>query len=193
MRDIKMQKNNTKKEKDVYIKQLISPKGLVHKYLLSFSLCVLYSMNITFVFAHDVLENNAVSKSDAGIKYDAKSIGTEYLDNKKSDVIIKVLVEQSNLGSSELEIGEIFLPAGLNSAVHSHGAIEIFYILSGQLEHIVNGNSHFLKPGMIGIVRPEDTVSHKVPNDEDCRALVIWAPGGEIDRIKKNYNIRPIN
>ncbi len=148
---------------------------------------------MTSALADDEIGNNANSKSDTGIKYEARSIGTQYLNNKKSDVIIKVLVEQSNLGTSELEIGEIFLPAGLNSAVHSHGAIEIFYVLSGQLEHVVNGNSHLLKPGMIGIVRPEDTVSHKVPDDEDCRALVIWAPGGEIERIKKNYNIRPID
>lgn len=188
-----MQKNNTKNEIDVFKRLLISPKVIVCKCLLLFSLCVLNLMNMTSALAHDALEDNAISKSDTGIKYAAKSIGTQYLNNKKSDVIIKVLVEQSNLGSSELEIGEIFLPAGLNSAIHSHGAIEIFYVLSGQLEHVVNGNSHFLKPGMIGIVRPEDTVSHKVPDDEDCRALVIWTPGGEIERIVKNYNIRPID
>lgn len=193
MRSINMQKNNTKNEIDVYIKQLVSPKGIVFKCLLSLSLCVLYLMNMTSALSHEALEDNSISKSDTGIKYEAKSIGTQYLNNKKSDVIIKVLVEQSNLGSSELEIGEIFLPAGLNSAVHSHGAIEIFYVLSGQLEHVVNGKSYLLKPGMIGIVRPEDTVSHKVPDDEDCRALVIWTPGGEIERIQKNYNIRPID
>lgn len=127
-----------------------------------------------------------------GIEYTTKSIGTQFLENKKSDVAIKILVEQSNLGSSELELGEIFLPAGLNTAVHSHGAIEIFYVLSGQLEHVVNGVSHLLESGMVGIVRPEDSVSHRVPEGEDCRALVIWTPAGEVDRIKKNYNQRVI-
>jgi hypothetical protein len=47
-----------------------------------------------------------------------------------------------------------------------------------------------LEPGMVGIVKPEDNVSHKVPVAGDCRALVIWTPGGEIDRIKKNYTQR---
>ncbi|GJM17540.1 MAG: hypothetical protein DHS20C13_28670 [Thermodesulfobacteriota bacterium] len=186
-----MLKNNTHIQTRTFINRLKNHEDIVHKCLLSFSLFVLCLVNIASALAHNESEDHSLNPNNNVIKYEAKSTGTQYLDNKKSDVIIKVLVEASNLRSSELEIGEITLPAGLNSAVHSHGAIEIFYVLSGQLEHVVNGNSHILKPGMVGIVRPEDTVSHRVTGEEDCRALVIWTPGGEIDRIKKNYNSRP--
>ena len=153
------------------------------------SAIILYSISTTVVYAHGTASEN---KTSNGVTYEVKSNGTRYLDNKKSDVAIRILVEESNLGSSELEVGEIFLPAGLDTPVHSHGSIEIFYVFSGQLEHIVNGVSHLLQPGMVGIVRPTDTVSHKVPMNEDCRALVIWTPSGEIDRIEKNYTERVI-
>ena len=56
---------------------------------------------------------------------------------------------------------------------------EIFYVLDGDLEHIVNGESHRLAPGMLGYVNPPDMVSHRVdPDGPPARAVVIWAPGG---------------
>lgn len=55
-------------------------------------------------------------------------------------------------------------------------------MLSGVLEHEVNGQSHRLEPGMVGIVRPEDTVAHRVLSDEPVTTLVIWAPAGELAR-----------
>jgi len=61
--------------------------------------------------------------------------------------------------------------------------VEILYVLSGVLDHEVNGQSHRLTAGMIGIVRPEDTVRHIVPKDADAKLLVIWTPGGEARRI----------
>ena len=157
------------------------------------ALCIVFlSGYMQSSFAHGASSDTSAQDNGNEIKYKTQSNGTQYLDSKKSDVAIRVLVEKSNLGSSELEVAEIFLPAGLNTAVHSHGSIEIFYVLSGQLEHVVNGVSHMLEPGMVGIVKPEDNVSHKVPIAADCRALVIWTPGGEIDRIKKNYTQRSI-
>jgi len=64
-----------------------------------------------------------------------------------------MLVEKANLGGSELEIGEIVFPTGSRGGGHRHGSMEIFYILSGELDHIVNGVSHPLSKGMVGIVR----------------------------------------
>jgi len=40
-------------------------------------------------------------------------------------------------------------PPGTNSSEHPHGVTEIFYVLEGELEHIVNGDSHMLTPGML--------------------------------------------
>jgi len=104
-----------------------------------------------------------------------------------------MLVEAENLGGSEVEIGEITLPANSSpTRGHSHTAIEIFYILSGELEHVVNGESHLLTPGMVGIVRTGDEVIHRIPGGEPVRALVIWAPGGEAARIAPGFNQRPV-
>jgi quercetin dioxygenase-like cupin family protein len=96
---------------------------------------------------------------------------------------IRLLLDEHNLGGSEVDVGEITFPAGSNSGSHPHGATEIFYVLSGELDHVVNGKSHLLKPGMLGFVRPPDQVNHVVPGNEPVKALVIWAPGGEAHRI----------
>ncbi len=187
-----MLKNISKPHKNVLPNILVDyKKGIFELFLLG--LCIfLLSVYMESSFAHGASSDNPAKGNDSEIKYKTQGKGTQFLDNKKSDVAIRVLVEESNLGSSELEVGEIYLPAGLDTPVHSHGSIEIFYVLSGQLEHVVNGVSHMLEPGMVGIVKPEDNVSHKVPIASDCRALVIWTPGGEIDRIKKNYTQRLI-
>ena len=106
---------------------------------------------------------------------------------------IKMLVESSNLGSDEVEVGEITIPAhNLPERPHYHTSIEIFYILEGVLEHVVDGQTHVLEPGMVGIVRPEHDVLHRVPGDVPVRALVIWTPGGEADRIAPFFQETPI-
>jgi quercetin dioxygenase-like cupin family protein len=95
-----------------------------------------------------------------------------------------VLIDAATLGGTELEMVRMVFPPGGPSTggQHRHGRVEIFYVLSGVLEHEVNGRSHRLEPGMIGIVRPEDTVAHRVLSEEPVRTLVIWAPGGELSR-----------
>ncbi len=95
---------------------------------------------------------------------------------------LRVLVDKGNLGGEEVELGEITFAANGDSGDHGHGSTEIFYVLEGELEHIVNGKSYLLKPGMVGYVRPPDRVRHKV-GPAGAKALVIWAPGGEGSRI----------
>ena len=63
---------------------------------------------------------------------------------------------------------------------------ETFYVLEGELEHIVNGQSIKLGVGMIGSVRPPDKVRHKT-GPSGARALVIWAPLGEAARIASRW------
>ena len=132
-----------------------------------------------------------VSAQDQG--YQAATEGTRVLEGGNG-FAIKMLVEQSNLGGGEVEIGEITFPvgAGRNRASHTHGRVEIFYVLEGELDHIVNDESHLLTRGMVGIVRPGDRVVHRVVSDSPVKALVIWAPGGEIERIAPNLQERRI-
>ena len=117
--------------------------------------------------------------------------GTRILEGPNG-LTIKMLVEATNFGGSEVEIGEITFPGKSPGGDHVHGTNEIFYVLSGKMEHIVNGESSILDPGMIGIVRKGDTVSHKILSDEPVKALVIWAPGGEAERLAQFFTVKPI-
>jgi quercetin dioxygenase-like cupin family protein len=127
----------------------------------------------------------------AETEYQKSTQGTRYLE--RAGLSIKILVEASNFGGSEVEVGEITFPAQSPGGNHIHGTNEIFYVLSGRMDHIVNGESNALEPGMVGIVRKGDTVSHKVLSDEPVKALVIWAPGGEVERIGQAFQERAID
>lgn len=90
--------------------------------------------------------------------------------------------------NAAVDVGLITFPPGTNSGDHVHGVTELFYVLEGELEHVVNGESHLLTEGMLGHVKPPDRVNHKVAADgSPARALVIWAPSGEADRITGNW------
>jgi quercetin dioxygenase-like cupin family protein len=131
--------------------------------------------SLLFVFASSALTVAAQSLVQPS-KYVSPNGATE----------LKVLVDSSNLGGSEVDVGEMTFAANLDSGEHVHGAVEVFYVLSGELEHVVNGKSTFLKPGMTGFVRPPDKVRHKT-GSAPTKALVIWAPGGEAGRIASRW------
>lgn len=126
-------------------------------------------------------------------EYSKATKGTRVLEGSNG-LHIKVLVEAANLGGTEVDIGEITFPPGqAPSRGHRHATVEIFYVLSGRLDHVVNGESHVLEPGMVGIVRPGDDVIHRVASDEPVKALVIWAPGGEAERLARFFQERAID
>ncbi len=109
-----------------------------------------------------------------------------------SGVEIRLLLTGSNLGGDEIEVGEITFPPGTDSGDHLHGATEVFYVLEGELEHVVDGVSEFLGPGELGFVRPPSEVNHRTdPDGPPTRALVLWAPGGEGTRIVSNWERLP--
>jgi hypothetical protein len=45
-------------------------------------------------------------------------------------------------------------------------------------------------PGMVGIVRPGDEVIHDGASPGAEKALLIWAPAGEVDRIAPGFPVR---
>jgi quercetin dioxygenase-like cupin family protein len=98
---------------------------------------------------------------------------------------VRVLIDSATLGGGEMEMAQLTFPPNPSAPPrnHVHGRVEVLYVLSGQLDHIVNGVSHLLKAGQAGIVRPGDQVAHRVPGPDSARVLVIWAPGGELARI----------
>lgn len=103
---------------------------------------------------------------------------------------LKILLDRESLGASDVDVGELTFPANTNSGDHVHGALEIFYVVSGELEHVVNGKSELLKPGMLGFVRPPDQVNHKV-GPSGAKAVVIWVPGGEAARVAGKWRREP--
>ena len=111
----------------------------------------------------------------------AYAVGTAGLGtyaNESGDFILKRLLDSENFGGAELDVAEMTFPVGYEGRGHLHGPIEIFYVLSGRMRHVVNGIAVDLEPGMIGMVRPGDTVEHIVLSETPLKTLVIWLPGG---------------
>jgi quercetin dioxygenase-like cupin family protein len=125
--------------------------------------------------------------------YRRSSAGTRVLEND-AGTSIKVLVERSVLGDSGVEIAEATLPVGSGAgpASHRHGVLEMIYVISGELDHVVNGEAHRLTAGMVGVVKPADTVIHRVVGQTPVKMLLIWAPGGEVERLAQRFRQRPI-
>jgi quercetin dioxygenase-like cupin family protein len=102
---------------------------------------------------------------------------------------LRLLLDDSNVGP-EVTVGEMTFPPNVDSGDHTHGSIEMFYVLSGALEHIVNGRSQILTPGMTGYVRPPDKIRHKTGPD-GAKVVVIWVPGDEAKKIVGRWKKEP--
>lgn len=132
--------------------------------------------------AVDAQQSDPYARSSTGVREVTLASGT----------VIKMLLDASNLGTGELEVGEITFPTVTSpTAGHRHGATEIFYVIEGVLGHVVNGTEHRLEPGMVGVVKPTDEVMHRVLV-APVRAVVIWVPGGEGNRVQPAENWRPL-
>jgi quercetin dioxygenase-like cupin family protein len=122
----------------------------------------------------------------AAVAQNQPSLGTY---RAASGATLRLLLDESNVGK-EASVGELTFPPNLDSGEHAHGSIEMFYVLSGELEHVVNGKSEFLKPGMAGFVRPPDKVRHKT-GAAGAKVVVIWVPGDEAQRIISRWTREP--
>ncbi|MBS1820169.1 MAG: cupin domain-containing protein [Acidobacteria bacterium] len=106
-----------------------------------------------------------------------------------SGTTLRLMLDETNLGS-EVSLGEMVFPPNQDSGEHAHDAIEIFYVVSGELEHVVNGRSQILKPGMSGFVRPPDKVRHKT-GPAGAKVVVVWSPGIEGRRVASRWQREP--
>lgn len=152
----------------------------------SVTLCGLAAIALGFSVSH--ANAQAKDKQTKAYSYATKGLA----EFQRSGEHWKLLLDESNLGGKELEMVELTLPAGEVVGSHHHGSVEIFYVLSGTLGHEVNGEMHMLTPGMVGVVRPEDSVRHVVPKDADVKLLVIWAPAGEAKQFFDRSKDTPI-
>lgn len=106
-----------------------------------------------------------------------------------SGTTLKLMLDETNVGP-EVTVGEMVFPPNQDSGDHQHGAIEMFYVISGELDHVVNGVSHVLKPGMAGYVKPPDKVRHKT-GPAGAKVVVIWVPGEEGKKIAARWTKEP--
>jgi quercetin dioxygenase-like cupin family protein len=102
---------------------------------------------------------------------------------------LKVMLADHNVGK-EVALGEMVFPPNTESAEHTHGAIEMFYVVSGVYTHIVNGTPYVLKPGMAGYVKIGDKVKHKT-GPEGAKAVVVWVPGVEAAKLASTWKREP--
>jgi quercetin dioxygenase-like cupin family protein len=113
--------------------------------------------------------------------------GTTY--RAPSGTTLRLMLDESNVGP-EVTVGEMVFQPNQDSGDHQHGAIELFYVVEGELEHVVNGKSEHLKPGMAGYVKPPDKVRHKT-GPAGAKVVVIWVPGEEGKKIAARWKKEP--
>ena len=102
---------------------------------------------------------------------------------------LRLLLNDANVGP-EVSMGELSLPPNSDSGDHKHGTIEVLYVVSGTLEHVVNGKSVVLTAGMVGYVKPPDTIRHKTGAD-GAKLVVVWVPGAEAAKIAARWTKEP--
>jgi quercetin dioxygenase-like cupin family protein len=106
-----------------------------------------------------------------------------------SGATLRLILDTGNVGP-EVSLGELTFPPNGDSGEHTHGSIEIFYVLSGELEHVVNGKSQILTPGMVGYVKPPDKIRHKT-GPAGAKVVVMWVPGAEAGKIIARWTKEP--
>jgi quercetin dioxygenase-like cupin family protein len=153
------------------------------------SLGVLFAVIVPFVAGAEP----AGSAPDASQQYAYATNGVTDHIGGASGAEWKLLLNESNLGGKELQMVEVSLAPGTIVRSHTHGALEVVYVLSGTYEHEVNGKRYSLTPGMVGIVRPGDHVRHLVPKSGPAKLLIIWVPAGEAERVLRNAKGVPVD
>jgi len=100
---------------------------------------------------------------------------------------LRMLLDKKSLGGPEVSVGERTYPVNYASAEHTHQSIEILYVLSGEFQHVMNGQTHVLTTGMVGYVKPGDKVQHRTGSKGPAKVLMIWVPGEDGDRLAEGW------
>ncbi len=103
---------------------------------------------------------------------------------------LRVVIDQHLGGTKDVTVADLVIPPGVDVPDHIHQSTEIFYVLSGELEQTSEGKVQKLTAGMACLVPANTTTHHKVTSKEPVHAVVIWAPGGEEQRIVERWQKR---
>ena len=99
---------------------------------------------------------------------------------------LQMLLDAPQIGGSQVSVGERSYPANYESAEHTHQSIELIYVLSGEFQHVINGETHLLKTGGLGYVKPGDKVKHKT-GASPAKTLMIWVPGTDGTHLARDW------
>ena len=114
---------------------------------------------------------------------------TTYIDPvTKTEVTI--LIDRHLGGTTELTLGYLVVPPGVDVPNHIHQSTETFYMLSGEMEQTSEGKVQTLTAGMACLVPANTTTRHTVKSKDPVHVLVIWTPGGEEERITKEWQVK---
>ena len=114
---------------------------------------------------------------------------TTYID-PATKTEVTILIDQHLGGTTELTLGYLVVPPGVDVPDHIHQSTETFYILSGEMEQTSEGQVQTLTAGMACLVPANTTTRHTVKSEDPVHALVIWTPGGEEERITKEWQVK---
>ncbi len=103
---------------------------------------------------------------------------------------LRVVIDQHLGGTKDVTVADLVIPPGVDVPDHIHQSTEIFYVLSGELEQTSEGKVQKLTAGMACLVPANTPTHHKVTSKEPVHAVVIWAPGGEEQRIVEHWQKR---
>jgi quercetin dioxygenase-like cupin family protein len=102
--------------------------------------------------------------------------GGSSFDRKDEVSEVKLTSVQSDGRFSVLD--EVWHP-GFKVPPHFHKEhAEVFYVIAGQVEWTVGGETHLMGPGALVYIPPDTVHSVKVVGDKDYRGLMFYEPGG---------------
>jgi quercetin dioxygenase-like cupin family protein len=85
------------------------------------------------------------------------------------------MLDESNLGA-EASLGELTFPPNSDSGEHTHGAVEIFYVLKGEIHFLCEGKAYACDAGTLVHV-PRGTVHGFSYGSGGGQMLEITGPG----------------
>ena len=108
-------------------------------------------------------------------------IPASHEDQDRPGVLKRVLATKDELIDGRVQmINWASLPAGSAFRAHYHEDMEeVFIILSGRVEMVVNGNAHELLPGDAIVISPREVHTMKNLTDKDLEYIVMGISTGQ--------------
>ncbi|MBI1278274.1 MAG: helix-turn-helix domain-containing protein [Anaerolineaceae bacterium] len=94
-----------------------------------------------------------------------------------------IQLRAENIIDPALEAHYAFLStfSAITTRLHTHNFYELFFIRSGKVEHLVNGDIQHLDAGALVFIRPPDAHCYRQAGQHDCQLINLAVPTYLID------------